>query len=256
MREHPYLDHKNIIAFAHRGGAVNQPENSMLAFHNAIQMGYRYIETDVHATKDGILMAFHDDDLLRTCGLDIKISDATYAELSTAKIDGLEAIPRLDELLTTWPNVRINIDCKSDQAVAPLIETLRNAGVATRVCIGSFSDRRLGAIREAIGPSLCTSLGPREVAKLRLLSKLTTKKSFNGAHAAQIPLKQGPLVLTNKNLVEHAHEIGIHVHVWTINEANEMHQLVDLDVDGIMTDTLETLKTVLNERNHWETTQR
>jgi glycerophosphoryl diester phosphodiesterase len=256
MRSHPYLEQDSIIAFAHRGGAVDQPENSMIAFQNAIDMGYRYIETDVHATNDGVLMAFHDDDLQRTCGLDIKISEVDYGDLSGARIDGKEPIPTLDEILTTWPNIRVNIDCKSDQAVEPFIAALRSGDVVDRVCVGSFSDRRLGAIRDAIGAKLCTSLGPREVAKLRLLSKLTSSKSFSGAHAAQIPLKQGPITLTNKHLVEHAHEIGLHVHVWTINDADDMHNLVDLGVDGIMTDTLQTLKSVLTERNHWPSSQR
>jgi glycerophosphoryl diester phosphodiesterase len=251
VRSHPYLDQGSIIAFAHRGGAVDQPENSMIAFQRAIEMGYRYIETDVHATKDGTLMAFHDDDLQRTCGLDIKISDVEYSGLSNARIDGKEPIPTLEEILSAWPNIRVNIDCKSDQAVEPLIAALQHGDVVDRVCIGSFSDRRLGAIRDAIGPRLCSSLGPREVAKLRLLSKLTSIKSFAGAHAAQIPLKQGPITLTNKQLVDHAHEIGLHVHVWTINDAEEMHNLVDLGVDGIMTDTLQTLKNVMIERNQW-----
>jgi glycerophosphoryl diester phosphodiesterase len=251
VRSHPYLDQGSIIAFAHRGGAVDQPENSMIAFQRAIEMGYRYIETDVHATKDGTLMAFHDDDLQRTCGLDIKISDVEYSGLSNARIDGKEPIPTLEEILSAWPNIRVNIDCKSDQAVEPLIAALQRGDVVERVCVGSFSDRRLGAIRDAIGPRLCSSLGPREVAKLRLLSKLTSIKSFAGAHAAQIPLKQGPITLTNKQLVDHAHEIGLHVHVWTINDAEEMHNLVDLGVDGIMTDTLQTLKNVMIERNQW-----
>lgn len=255
MRSHPYLEQGSIIAFAHRGGAVDQPENSMVAFQRAIDMGYRYIETDVHATKDGVLMAFHDDDLQRTCGIDVKISEVELSDLSDARIDGKELIPTLGEILSTWPDIRVNIDCKADQAVEPLIAALRQSDVVDRVCIGSFSDRRLATIRDAIGPTLCSSLGPREVAKLRLLSKLTGKNSFAGAHAAQIPLKQGPLTITNKQLVDHAHEIGLHVHVWTINDAEEMHKLVDLGVDGIMTDTLQTLKNVMIERAHWANDQ-
>ena len=255
MRSHPYLEQGNVLAFAHRGGAVDQPENSMVAFQRAIDMGYRYIETDVHATKDGVLMAFHDDDLQRTCGLDVKISEVDFSALASAKIDGLEPIPTLDEILSTWPDIRVNIDCKADQAVEPLIAALRHANVVDRVCVGSFSDRRLSVIRDAIGSSLCTSLGPREVAKLRLLSRLTNAKSFAGAHAAQIPMRQGPIALTTQQLVDHAHEIGLHVHVWTINDATDMHGLIDLKVDGIMTDTLQTLKTVMMERNCWGTSQ-
>ena len=252
MREHPYLDHKNIIAFAHRGGAVNQPENSMLAFHNAIQMGYRYIETDVHATKDGVLMAFHDDDLLRTCGLDIKISDATYAELSTAKIDGLEAIPRLDELLTTWPNVRINIDCKSDAAMQPLIDTIRRTKCLDRICVGSFSDKRLRHIRSELGPGLCTSMGPQEVARLVLGS--TTGIPINPSqHAlvAQVPVRQGPIPVVTRKSIARAHQLGLQVHVWTIDDPIEIGQLLDLGVDGVMSDDTRALKDVFVARHLW-----
>jgi glycerophosphoryl diester phosphodiesterase len=251
LRSHPYLDHDSIIAFAHRGGIGEHPENSMPAFQQAIDMGYKYIETDVHATKDGVLMAFHDDDLLRTCGSNLNISDVEIGDLQSARIDGTEPIPTLEQILTTWPTVKVNIDCKSDRAVEPLIKILRNVAIVKRVCIGSFSDRRLHHIRSELGPSLCTSLGPKEVAKLRLLSGFTTNESFPGAHAAQIPMKQGPLTLTTKRLVDHAHDLGLQVHVWTINEPSEMKQLIELGVDGIMTDKLQVLKDVLLLHNIW-----
>jgi glycerophosphoryl diester phosphodiesterase len=156
---HPYLDSIKPIAFAHRGGTSAAPENSMRAFQHAVDLGYRYIETDVHATADGHVVAFHDNDLQRTCGSSLKIAEASIDELSTARIDGTDPIPLLAEILTTWPNMKVNIDCKSDAVVAPLIRQLRSSHCLDRVCIGSFSDQRLARIREEFGSARSSSPG-------------------------------------------------------------------------------------------------
>ena len=109
---HPYLDWNGPIAFAHRGGASDAPENTEPAFRAAVELGYRYLETDVHVTADGVLVAFHDDDLQRTCGMPGRISELPWSQVATARVDGTAPIPRLDELLDTWPDARWNIDCK------------------------------------------------------------------------------------------------------------------------------------------------
>ena len=114
---HPFLDTQLPIAFAHRGGASDAPENTMPAFARAIELGYTYLETDVHATRDGVLLAFHDDDLLRTCGVAGKISELDYSDVRIARVNGTEHIPLLQDLFDAWPNARINIDCKSDAAL-------------------------------------------------------------------------------------------------------------------------------------------
>lgn len=124
MTTHPFLRHKTPIAFAHRGGASDAPENTMPAFAHAMNLGYIYIETDVHATRDGVLLAFHDDDLSRTCGRPGLISELDYSEVSQARVNGTEPIPLLDDLLSAWPQAHINIDCKSDQALKPLADRL------------------------------------------------------------------------------------------------------------------------------------
>jgi glycerophosphoryl diester phosphodiesterase len=119
------------------------------------------------------------------------------------------------------------------------------------VCIGSFSDKRIATLRETFGPALCTSLGPREVAKLRVRSWVGPARSFPGAYAAQVPHKQGPLTITDKKFVEEAHQSGLKVHVWTIDDPIEMNVLFDLGVDGIMTDRPQVLKDVMIERGIW-----
>lgn len=248
---HPYLDSAGPIAFAHRGGAGVHPENTMPAFAHAVHLGYRYLETDVHATRDGVLLAFHDEDLARTCGVDVKIGEITLQESRHVKVHGETHIPTLDELLETWPEVRLNIDCKADTAVTPLTETLRHAGVRQRVCIGSFSDKRLRHFRSLYGADLCTSMGPREVGQTRLASYVPRTPFSASAHAAQVPLRQGPIPLVDRRFVDFCHERDIHVHVWTIDDADTMHDLLDLGVDGIMTDQPETLKQVMSERGVW-----
>ncbi|MEY4401083.1 MAG: hypothetical protein RL072_948 [Actinomycetota bacterium] len=251
---HPFLAGPTPIAFAHQGGASEFPENTLPAFANAYRLGYRYMETDVHASRDGILFAFHDPDLQRTCGLPGLIRDLSSDEISQAKVSGREPIPRLDELLSSWPDAKFNIDCKSDHALPYLLERLRRGDVFDRVCIGSFSDARLDAVRNEFGQRICTSMGPRDVAKVRLGTWVGRTPSFSKVAAplaAQVPVRQGPLPIVTKSFVDGAHSAGLHVHVWTIDDAAEMHRLIDLGVDGIMTDEVSLLRRILAERGLW-----
>ena len=249
---HPYLDNTSPIAFAHRGGTSAAPENTLRAFNDAVTLGYRYIETDVHATSDGKLVAFHDNDLQRTCGKPWRIEETDWSTLSTARIAGTDPIPLLIDLLTTWPDVRINIDCKSDAAMQPLIDTIRSTNCLDRICVGSFSDKRLRHIRSELGPGLCTSMGPKEVARLVLGS--TTGIPINPSqHAlvAQVPVRQGPIPVVTRKSIARAHQLGLQVHVWTIDDPIEMGQLLDLGVDGVMSDDTRALKDVFVARKLW-----
>ena len=244
---HPYLDWPGPIPFAHRGGASDVPENTMAAFEYAVNLGYRYVETDVQVTSDGVLVAFHDNDLRRTTGRVGRISDLPWSEVRSALVDGLAPIPLLEDLLGTWPDLRVNIDCKTDAAVDALVSALRRTDSLDRVGLGAFSDARLRRLRKELGTGACTSLGPGGVAALRFGRPRTT-----AALAAQVPVKQGPLTVTNRRFIDKAHALGLAVHVWTIDEPAEMHRLLDLGVDGIMTDKPELLKNVFEERGVWQ----
>ena len=248
---HSFLKYDTPIAFAHRGGASDAPENTMPAFQRAIDLGYIYLETDIHATKDGVLLAFHDDDLSRTCGRPGLISELNYAEIKDARVRGTEPIPLLEDLIVAWPHAHLNIDCKSDQALLPLADRLARGDIFDRVCIGSFSDKRLNRLRDQFGERLCTSMGPRDVTKLRLGSWVHRSGSFENIRAAQVPVSQGPLTIVDRSFIQAAHNADIQVHVWTIDEPDEMVRLLDLGVDGIMTDKPETLKKILLSRNAW-----
>jgi len=252
VARHPYLDNTSPIAFAHRGGTSAAPENTLRAFADAVSLGYRYVETDVQSTRDGKLVAFHDNDLQRTCGKPWRIEETDWSMLATARIDGTDPIPLLDDLLATWPDLRINIDCKSDAAMQPLIDTIRRTKCLDRICVGSFSDKRLRHIRSELGEGLCTSMGPQEVVRLVLGSR--TGLPINPSrHAliAQVPVRQGPIPVVTRKSIARAHRLGLHVHVWTIDDPLHIGQLLDLGVDGVMSDDTRALKDVFVARHVW-----
>ena len=245
-----FLDWSVPIPFAHRGGASEAPENTMPAFEHAVRLGYRYIETDVHVTSDGELLAFHDDVLDRVTDGTGRIDALPWSVVQKAKVDGREPIPRFEELLGTWPDVRVNIDPKHDGAVDALVSVLRKCDALDRVCIGAFSDKRLARVRRLLGPGVCTSLGPRNIAKLRSAS-FGVPVGRLPAPCAQVPTGARGVTLVDDRFVKTAHARGIKVHVWTIDDAAEMSRLLDLGVDGIMTDRPAVLREVLEARGQW-----
>ncbi|MGD9703096.1 MAG: glycerophosphodiester phosphodiesterase [Acidimicrobiia bacterium] len=242
---HPFLDHPGPIPFAHRGGAGDWPENTMPAFAGAIALGYRYVETDVQVTSDGVLVAFHDDDLSRTCGRPGHISMLPWSEVATARVDGKEPIPLFEDLLAAFPECRVNVDCKTDAAVEPLIASLQRTNSLDRVCVGSFKHHRLVRLRSALGPGLCSSMSPLEVVRWRV------GLPSSAALVAQVPVRQGIVPVVTRRTVALAHRHGIDVHVWTIDEPAEMLRLLELHVDGIMTDRPAVLKQVMSQRGEW-----
>jgi glycerophosphoryl diester phosphodiesterase len=246
---HPFLD-TPPLAFAHRGGAGDWPENTMPAFAGAVDLGYRHLETDVHLTADGVLLAFHDDALDRVTDRTGVIAELPWSQVQAARVDGREPIPRFDELLATWPDVFINVDPKHDRSVEPLADAIERAGAVDRVCIGSFSDRRIARLRARLGPALCTSLGPKGVARLRSASYGVPAGRFD-AQCVQVPVAHRGVTIVDERFVHAAHRVGLQVHVWTVDDAAEMTRLLDLGVDGIMTDRPVVLKRVLEGRGAW-----
>ncbi|HZM31176.1 MAG TPA: glycerophosphodiester phosphodiesterase [Acidimicrobiales bacterium] len=252
MASFPFLDWPGPLAFAHQGAhAEGGPgENTMAAFEAAVALGYRYLETDAHVTADGVLVAFHDDHLDRLTDRAGVIGDLPWAEVGAARVRGGEGVPLLEDLLTAWPDVRINIDPKHDAAVDPLVELIRRTGTLDRVCFGAFSDKRLSRIQAGLGPGACTSMGPRQVARLVAAARRLPAGSFTAA-CVQVPTRQGRIPLVTPRFLAAAHARDLPVHVWTINDAADMHRLLDMGVDGIMTDRTDVLKKVLVERGSW-----
>jgi glycerophosphoryl diester phosphodiesterase len=250
MPRHPFLDHPGPLAFAHRGGAGTWPENTMPAFEGAVAIGYRYVETDVHVTADGVLLAFHDDRLDRLTDRTGLIRELPWREVRRARVAGAEPIPTLEDLLGTWPDLRVNIDPKHDSAVDALAAVITRTRSLHRVCVGSFSDRRLSRLRKLLGDGLCWSLGPRRVTRLRLAS-LGAPAGRLGGDCVQVPTRVGRLPIIDERFIQTAHRRGLQVHVWTVDEPSEMERLLDLGVDGLMTDQPAILKEVLVRRGQW-----
>lgn len=250
---HPYLDHDGPIAFAHRGGTAAAPENTLAAFEHAVGLGYRYLETDVHLTTDGVLVAFHDADLARTCGIPRKIAEMSSHEVAEARVRGADGsehpIPLMSELLDRFPDRRFNIDAKSDAGVVPLARIVHERDALDRVCLASFSHLRLRRLRSLLGPDLLTNMSPQELVPLRGVGRVSSKWH----RTAQVPTGFRGVKVIDPRFLRRADASGIEVHVWTINERDEMERLLDLGVDGIMTDETELLRDVLDERGLWHT---
>ncbi|WP_329458836.1 glycerophosphodiester phosphodiesterase [Streptomyces sp. NBC_01497] len=248
---HPYLDRPTPLAFAHRGGAADGVENTAAAFRRAAELGYRYFETDVHATADGRLVAFHDETLDRMTDARGRIGDLSWAEVSRARVGGREPLPLFEDLLAEFPDARWNVDVKAASALLPLLDLLRSTDSWDRVCVGSFSERRVARAARLAGPRLATSYGVRGVLGLRLRSLGVPAPVRRGAVCAQVPVEQSGIRVVDRRFVAQAHARGLQVHVWTINDPDRMSALLDLGVDGIMTDHLETLRAVFASRGVW-----
>jgi glycerophosphoryl diester phosphodiesterase len=263
-----FLDHPRPLAFAHRGGAAHAPENSWRAFEHAVGLGYRYLETDLQATADGVLVAFHDRTLDRVTDRQGRVSRLTHAQVSGALIDGSEPIPRLEDLLGAWPDVRFNLDVKDVAAIAPLPGVLQRTNAWDRVCVVSFSASRLRATRRALGRPVCMAASPFGTAVVRLGGPrgrhdpvgpgrpgraaqhgpglLTEYLARTGIRCVQVPIS-----VATTSFIGRAQALGLQVHAWTINDRPVMERLLDLGVDGIMTDETMALREVLSSRQQW-----
>jgi glycerophosphoryl diester phosphodiesterase len=253
----PFFDHRLPLPMAHRGGALYEPnvgiENTLTAFANAVELGYRYLETDVHASRDGVVFAFHDRALGRLTDRSGRIADLDSAEVHKARVHGHEPIPTMAELFEEFPDARFNIDVKEDSAVDPTIELIEATRTHDRICLASFSASRIQRLRRRLGARVATSLGSAEVARLRTpLGVLRRQAIASGAACVQIPRRVGRLTLATAALVAEAHQHGLQVHVWTVNDPGQMAELLDLGVDGIITDRIDALRDLLVDRGSWD----
>lgn len=250
---HPFLDHPGPLPLAHRGGAAAGLENTLSAFSYAADLGYRYMETDVHATADGQLVAFHDATLDRMTDATGPICGLSWSEVRRARVGGREPLPLMRELLRALPGVRWNIDVKAEPALLPLLELLAEQDAWDRVCVGSFDESRVARAQVLAGPRLATSLGTHGVLRLRLRSYglLPARAVRRSAVCVQVPERRSGIRVVDRAFLRAAHARQMQVHVWTVNERVRMQELLDLGVDGIVTDHIKTLRDVLTERGAW-----
>lgn len=269
MRRRAFLDHPTPIAIAHRGGTEELPENTLPAFDAAVALGYRHLETDAHVSSDGVVFSFHDRILDRVTDHRGRLSDLTAAVIAGAdaaynfspdratfplRSSGIQ-IPTMEEVLTRWPHVFINIDTKSDEVVAPLVGLLRRLKALDRVCVGSFSDVRLRRLRALSGGAICTSMGRWAVSTAWFASR-TGRMPVLGADCIQVPAHAGGVRVVDRRFLRAAHAANLPVHVWTIDARDKMNALLDLGVDGMMTDRPRLLRDVLTARGQWHSQAR
>ncbi|YAL84532.1 glycerophosphodiester phosphodiesterase [Dermacoccaceae bacterium W4C1] len=255
MARTAYLEHSGPLAFAHRGFSRDGLENSMSAFAAAVDLGFGYVETDVHATLDGVLLAFHDDSLDRVTDATGRIAELSWSRVRSARIGGREPIPQLDEVLERWPGLRVNIDVKSEAAIEPLVRCIERHRAHERVCIASFSDDRRRRVIAALSRPVVTSAGRGVITRFTLTSltriPLLARRILRDVDALQVPLQHNGIPVVTPTFLRMAHRAGTQVHVWTVDEPAEMEKLLDMGVDGLITDRADLLRGVLRSRGEW-----
>ncbi|WP_196811005.1 glycerophosphodiester phosphodiesterase [Arthrobacter sp. 35W] len=254
MTQLPYLDSPVPLAFAHRGFSRTGLENSLPAFAAAAQLGFTHVETDVHTTSDGVVVIFHDSTLDRVSTGAGRINELPAAVVGRALIGGTEPIPTLAALVEAFPDLRFNLDVKDEASVAPLAALIEEHGLHDRVCVASFSDKRRRAVLKRLTRRTASSAGVRTIALFTFLGWLPDpllRRLLRGTDVLQIPVRMYGLALVTARSVARAHRLGLTMHVWTIDDPAQMHELFDLGVDGIMTDRADLLADVMQLRGYW-----
>lgn len=254
MTNHGYFDTAGTVAaLAHRGFSLDGLENSMAAFTAAVDLGFRYVETDAHGTKDGHAVALHDASLDRTTDGHGDVADLNWSEVKTAKIGGVEPVPLLEDLLGTWPSLRVNIDVKGASGVAAVADAIERTAAHDRVCIASFSTVRREATVALLSKPVATSAGTREAAAFFAGGFLGANMAapLVAVDAVQVPVRLGIFPILTRRHVALAHTAGKQVHVWTINDKADMERLIAMGVDGIVSDRADVLKETLMSIGRW-----
>ncbi len=257
----PYLALESPLRFAHRGSRVLWPENTMVAFQGAVDLGYRYIETDVRISKDRQVVVFHDGTLERTTDGIGKVSDRTLDELRRLDAGyhfgadkgfplrgGEVRISSLAEVFAEFPDAHLNIDLKGPGMEWAVADVIRAAGREESTLIGSFVDRRIAKFRRITSGAVATSAGPTAALAMWTASR-AGRHVKRPVAAYQLPFNYRSLPMDDKYIAA-IHAAGAQVHAWTVNDAPDMDRLLDMGVDGIVTDRPDTLNEVLRSRGH------
>ena len=235
-----------FLPIAHRGGNTDFPENTIASFKKALEFGYKCIETDVQVSLDKVVYVYHDSDFKRLLDIDKKVSDTRSEEIDTYLLAGKHKIPRLQEVFDQFPETIFNIDAKSWDVVKPLADIIKESNAMSRVYIASFSDRRVRYLSKILGENVKTVAGTLQVIKF-IIGFLTGFRFSFSADFIQVPERKFGITLVSYRSIQYAKRIKIPVHVWTVNDEHKMASLIQLGVNGIMTDECEKLKLVLEK---------
>ncbi|MCC5992105.1 MAG: hypothetical protein JJT99_06240 [Rhodobacteraceae bacterium] len=250
LHAHPLLTAPGARAIAHRGGAHEVEENTLPAFRHAVALGYTHVELDVHATRDGVVVIHHDPDLQRICGDPRAIAQLDWAELRHLRTTGGAHIPRLEALLEEFPDLFIAIEAKSDAVVDPLAQVITRQAALGRVSVGAFNPVRTAQARKLLGPGLLWSPAHGQVARIWARG-FGLPLALDDFALVQVPATWRGIPVVTRRFVQVAHARGVHVQVWTINDPAQMNALLDIGVDGLMSDCPTLLRQVLRQRGMW-----
>ena len=233
---------------AHRGLAVDAPENTLLAFLKALSVGVTHLETDVHASRDGIAVISHDPDLARLTGRALRVADLTLAELAEIDLGHDQTFCSLAEALDAFPDARFNIDIKSADAVEPTVAAILDTRSTDRVLVTSFSEaRRRAAVR--LLPGVASSASSSMFAAALVAGKLglgpVLARVLRGVDAVQVPERYYGIRIVTPRMLRLLHGAGLEVHVWTVNEPDDMRRMLELGVDGLVTDRADLAARIL-----------
>ena len=240
-----YLDYDGLKVLAHRGGAEESYENTTESFEYSELLGCEFIETDVQVSSDGIPYIFHDDDLKRILNKPVRFDSLSSNEIDDLSIFNSCKIPKLSDTLLRFPNLCFQIDFKTDEVVMPALDVINDMNVFDRVCIASFNSKRLQNVR-SLYPDLCISMGPNEVFKT-LLASLNLYNGEIPGDCLQIPMSYYGIKIVSKRFVDFVHSRGLKIMIWTINDIKTFKYLIDLGVDGIITDKPKLLFQTIEE---------
>lgn len=246
-----YLSPPRPRVFAHRGLAIDAPENTLLAFQRAVDAGVTYIETDVHASRDGVAVVSHDPDLRRVAGVPGRVGELTLDELRRVDLGFGQTFCSLAEALAAHPTTRFNIDVKSADAVGPAVAAIRHAVATDRVLVTSFGENRRARVMDLL-PGVATSASARRFLTALLAGKLGAieimRAALTGMAAVQVPERALGMRVTSPAMIRRLHAAGVEVHVWTINDPVRMRELLNLGIDGIVTDRADLALAVVSAR--------
>lgn len=243
-------------AYAHRGGAAEHPENSPTAFAHAVGLGYEFLETDVRPSRDGVAVLHHDATLDRTTDGHGLVRNQSWRHLRSLRLAEGSSPMRLEELLEAYPQATLNVDVKEPGSVTATLDAVSRCAAWTRVCVTSFARRRLQRMRRHTLATVTTAAVPSEVGAFRLAPGRLSPgllSADRGPDRLQVPLRLAGRPLVDAAFVAGAHRVGLAVDVWTVDDARVMEELLELGVDGIMTDRPSVLRHVLQSRGRWPT---
>jgi glycerophosphoryl diester phosphodiesterase len=247
----PYLASPRPRVFAHRGLATSVPENTLASFLAALDLGVVYLETDVHASSDGVAVVSHDPSLLRVAALDSLVSEHTLAELERIDLGGGQGFSSLASVLAAFPEAHFNIDVKSMDAAAPTSAAILAASAADRVLLASFSERRRRAVVRAV-PGVATSASGARFLVALVLAKIGAtpllRLALRGIDAVQVPERAAGFTIATARTIRRLQRAGVEVHFWTINDEASMVRLLDLGADGLVTDRCDLALRIVSER--------